>query len=82
MKSKLKLMAFKNIKELKEAVISMWDTNTTYDYFIRLSVSMPGRMQLCWTARGYEQIQIFLLQAFLNFGTFVKINCFVNKKIT
>jgi len=33
MMHKLKLMAPKNIKELKEVVISMGDTNITLDFF-------------------------------------------------
>jgi len=50
MKLKLKMMAPKIIKELKEMVIGMWDTNITHGYFKRLSASMPGRLQLLWTA--------------------------------
>ena len=52
MMHKLKLMAPKNIKELKEVVISMRDTNITLNFFKKLSAYMPGRLQLCWTARA------------------------------
>ena len=50
MKLKLRLMAPKNIKELKEVVISMWDTIITLDFFKKLSAYMPRRLNLCWTA--------------------------------
>jgi len=33
------------MKELKEAIISIWDTNITHDHFKKLSVSMR-RVQL------------------------------------
>jgi len=45
MKLKLKSMAHKNVKELKEAIIRIWDTNITINYFKKLSASLR-RMQL------------------------------------
>ena len=52
MKHMLKLMATKNIKEVKEVVISIRDTNLTHDYFKKLSESMPRRLQLCCSERA------------------------------
>jgi len=46
MELKLNSMASKNIEELKEARISMWDTNKTHDYLKKLSASMLRRLQL------------------------------------
>ena len=52
MELKLNLVVPKNIEELKEGSISMWDTNITDDYLKDMSASMPRRFQLCRTAWG------------------------------
>ena len=67
MKLKLTSMAPMNMKELKEAIISMWDTNITHDHFKKLSVSMR-RVQLVLDSKvNSTKYEIFLVLSFLNF---------------
>jgi hypothetical protein len=52
MKLKLKSRKLKNLQELKTVITTMWVDDMPYDYFKKLSASMPKRLKLMLESKG------------------------------